>query len=119
MEPKEGFKVKFSSIKNINERYEIGLTAVKCFIGSILLFLVDFLGIVFGLMIFGFIFLVLGVLLVIGGAICISISIHRIGLDLISSYLIVGSIVTIVPVLDLFGWIFVLVGSKHSEMNST
>ena len=111
--------VTFSSIKNIDERYAVGLTGVKCLIGSILLFLVGLLGIMFGLIIFGFIFLALGILLVIGGTICIGISIHRIGLDLKSSYFVVGSIMTIVPVLDFFGWILVFVGTKQSKMHST
>ena len=108
----------FSSLKNVNNRYAIGLTGVKSLIISMVIILFGLLWILLGLIVLGFIFLTLGILLATGGTIFIGISIHRLGVDLKSRYFKIGSIMTIVPVLDFFGWIVVLMGTRRNKMSN-
>jgi hypothetical protein len=100
----------FSGLGYISERYSIGNTGLILEILGGLLALSGYFSLLNG-SIYGLFLAIPGLVIAIIGLILVAVGIHRLGAGLDSSSLRTGAYLTVIPFLNIIGWILVLIGS--------
>ncbi|MCW6168916.1 MAG: DUF973 family protein [Thermoplasmatales archaeon] len=100
----------FSGLGYISERYSIGNMGVILEILGVLLAFSGYFSLL-NRSFYGLFLAIPGLVIAIIGLILVAVGIHRLGAGLDSSSLKTGAYLTVIPFLNIIGWIVVLIGS--------